>query len=521
MHKEIDVATTVAPPPDPVTADEAQPGGLRSNAIGFASGVAIGVASTAPAYSLAATLGLVVAVTGVGTHAPAVMLVAFVPMFCISVAYRALNRADPDCGTTFAWVTRALGPWAGWLSGFAIFAADVIVMATLSEIAGKYFFRLVGWNSAASSTLALALAAVSFIAVMTWVAYRGVELSALVQQVLLGIELAVLVAFSVAALIKVYSAGPAGSIHPTLGWLNPFDLSLSALVDGVLLGVFVYWGWDASVTVNEESRDSRHGPGRAAVTSTLMLLGIFVLVSTAAQSVAGPGFLAQHSTDVLSVLGGKVFGSPWDKLLVLVVLTSTAASTQTTIMPTARTMLSMARWGALPEILGRIHPRFRTPSVSTLLMGAISAAWTVALLVANPAQSVLGDSITALGFLIAFYYGMTGLACVVYYRHHLRDRLRNVIGLGLVPGAGALLLAAIFVKALTHYSQHEVGGQLVNYAPPLSGIEIPIVIGLGSLALGVVLMLASARAFRSYFRRSREALPASESAAVAIGGDRA
>jgi amino acid transporter len=511
------MATTLAAAPDLVETHSAPEHGLRRNAIGFASNVAIGVASTAPAYSLAATLGLIVAVTGVGTHSPAVMLVSFVPMFCISIAYRALNRADPDCGTTFAWVSRAIGPWAGWLSGFAIFAADVIVMATLSEIAGKYFFRLVGWNSAASSTAALAIAAVCFIALMTWVTYRGVELSARVQQALLGIEVVLLVVFAVVALVKVYATGPAGSIHPSLSWINPFGLSLSALVDGVLLGVFVYWGWDACVTVNEESRDSTHAPGRAAVVSTLVLLCIFVLVSTASQAVAGPGYLASHSTDVLSVLGTKVFGSPWDKLLIFVVLTSTAASTQTTIMPTARTTLSMARWGALPQILGRIHPQFQTPSVSTLLMGAISAVWTVALLVANPAQSVLGDSITALGFLIVFYYGMTGLACVVYYRHRLRERFSALLELGLIPGAGAVMLAAIFIKALTHYSQHEVGGQPVNYAAPLAGIEVPIVIGLGSLALGALVMIASSRTFRAYFSRRPEALPAEEAHAAATG----
>jgi amino acid transporter len=449
-------------------------------------------------------------VAGVGTHAPAVLLVSFVPMFCIAVAYRALNRADPDCGTTFAWVTRAMGPWAGWLSGFAIFAADVIVMATLSEIAGKYFFLLVGWNSAASSTLGLALAAASFIALMTWISYRGVELSARLQQGLLGIEVILLMAFAAVALTKVYTGSLAGSIHPSLGWLNPFALSLGSLVDGVLLGVFVYWGWDAGVTVNEESADRSTGPGRAAVLSTVLLLVIFVLVSTAGQAVAGPAFLASHSTDVLSVLGAKVFGSPWDKLLILVVLTSTAASTQTTIMPTARTTLSMARWGALPVALGRIHPRFRTPSASTLLMGAISTVWTVALLVANPAQSVLGDSITALGFLIAFYYGITGVACVVYYRRRLRERASALLGLGLIPGLGALLLGGIFIKALTHYSQHAIAGQPVNYAPPLAGIEVPIVIGIGSLLLGVLIMLLIAPAFRPYFRRRPEALDAVE-----------
>lgn len=501
------MATTVPGVGEPVTdRPEAAGTGLRAGAIGFASNVAIGVASTAPAYSLAATLGLLVSVAGVGTHAPAVLLVSFVPMFCISVAYRALNRADPDCGTSFAWVTRALGPRLGWTTGFAIFAADVIVMATLSEIAGKYLFILVGWRGAASSTLGLAVAATAFIALMTWVAYRGVELSARVQQGLLALELAILAVFSVVALAKVYISAPAGSVQPSPDWLNPFALSAGSLVDGVLLGVFVYWGWDACVTVNEESQDARRGPGRAAVVSTLILLCTFVQVSTAGQATAGPGFLSSHSTDVLSAVGSRVLGSPWDKLLVLVVLTSTAASTQTTIMPTARTMLSMARWGALPAALARIHPRFATPSVATLLMGAVSGLWTIALLVANPAQSVLGDSITALGFLIAFYYGLTGLACAVYHRRRLREGLAQTVGLGLIPFLGAALLAGIFVKALAHYSQHEIAGVPVNYAPPVAGIEVPIVIGIGSLALGLLLALVPWRTLRPYFGRRREAL---------------
>ncbi len=500
------MATTVAPANGRTIDPPAPAAGLRTGAIGFASNVAIGVASTAPAYSLAATLGLLVAVAGVGTQAPAVLLVSFVPMFCISIAYRALNRVDPDCGTTFAWVTRALGPRAGWLSGFAVFAADVIVMATLSEIAGKYLFILVGWDAAARSTVGLVVAATGFIALMTWVAYRGVELSARLQQALLGLEVAILALFAVVALVRVYSGAPGGSIHPSPSWLDPFSLSAGSLVDGVLLGVFVYWGWDACVTVNEESEDRTRGPGRAAVLSTLILLAIFILVSVAAQATAGPAFLSSHSGDVLSALGTRVLGNPADKLLVLVVLTSTAASTQTTIMPTARTMLSMARWGALPQALARIHPRFATPASSTLLMGTVSALWTIVLLVANPAQSVLGDSITAIGFLIAFYYGMTGLACAVYYRHRLRNGWRSLVSFGVVPLLGAALLAGIFVKALTHYSRHEIGGQPVNYAPPLAGIEVPIVIGIGSLALGLLLSLVLSRRYRGYFTRGREAL---------------
>jgi amino acid transporter len=114
--------------PEPASTDDK---GLRKGALGFISSVTIGVASTAPGYSLASSLGLVVA-AGVALQAPAIMILAFIPMLFVAAAYYYLNRADPDCGTTFSWVTRAMGPHLGWLGGWGIVAADVIVMANLS-----------------------------------------------------------------------------------------------------------------------------------------------------------------------------------------------------------------------------------------------------------------------------------------------------------------------------------------------------------------------------------------------------
>ena len=479
---------------------EASEHGLKANAIGYASNVVIGVASTAPAYSLAATLGFVTAVAGVGTKAPAVLLVSFLPILFVAAGYRFLNRADPDAGTSFAWGTRAFGPHVGWLMGWAIVAADIIVMATLAEIAGKYTFLLVGWDSAAGSTFAQIVAAVIWIALMTWICWRGIELSARTQRFLLTFEVLVLLVFAVIVLAKVY-AGDAGAhaIHPAWTWLNPFDLSTSALADGVLLGVFIYWGWDSGVAVNEESENSAEGPGRAAVVSTILLVLIYLLLSIAAQAWGGTSLLSNNSDDVLSVLGTQVFGSPWDKLMILAVLTSSAASTQTTILPTARTTLSMARWGALAPILGRIHPRFRTPDVSTIAMGVISAVWTILVLGLNPSQNVLGDSISALGFAIAFYYGLTGLASVVYFRREILRSPRHFLLAGVVPLAGFALMAALFVKAFHDYSQKGF-----NYSPALWGIEVPIAIGIGSLLLGVVLMVLSMPRHRAFFRRRPE-----------------
>jgi amino acid transporter len=479
--------------------DTSAPGakGLKTGAIGYMSNLVIAVASTAPAYSLATTLGFVVAVGGLGTHAPAVLLVSFVPILFISAAYRYLNLADPDAGTSFAWVTRAMGPQLGWINGWAIFLADVIVMASLADIASVYTFELVGWTSASTSTPAIIIGSVVWIALMTWICYRGIELSARIQALLLSTECLILGIFSVVALVNVYNGGLHGSITPLIGWFNPFAISTNALVGGILLGIFIYWGWDSGVAVNEESENPAEGPGRAAVLSTILLVLIYLLVATSAQADAGTHFMTVHENDVLSALGTRVFGSGvLQKLLLFSVLTSASASTQTTILPTARTTISMASWGALPKVFARVHPRYKTPSVSTLMMGGVSIVWTVALLLTSSPQNILGDSITGLGFAILFYYGFTGLACAIYFRRELFKSWHRALLVGLVPFLGFAGMTYVFVK-----SYITVNTPGYNYSAPILGIQVPIVIGIGGLLLGLVFMAAQWVFMPEFFKR--------------------
>jgi amino acid transporter len=477
--------------------------GLKADALGFMSNLVIGVASTAPAYSLAATLGFIVVINGVGVKAPAVLIVSFVPILLVAFGYRYLNKADPDAGTTFAWTTRAFGPWIGWMNGWAIFVADVIVMASLSVIASQYTYLLFNWDHGATSATWLIIGSIVWIALMTWICYRGIELSAETQVFLLSAEIAILAAFSIVAFVKVYNGNALpGSMHVSASWFNPFDLSFSSLILGVLLGIFIYWGWDSGVAVNEESRDSAEAPGKAAVLSTILLVLIYVVVSTAAIAFAGTKFLGANSADVLNPLGKAVFGSPWDKLLIIAVLTSASASTQTTILPTARTTLSMAKWEAIPEVFGRIHPRYLTPTFSTLGMGALSIVWTALIVGFDSSQNVLNDSITALGFAVCFYYGFTGLACGWFFRKELFKSVSGFILAGLVPVLGGLMMGFIFVKAWIVESNPSY-----NYSSPLWGIQVPIVIGIGGLLLGIPFMILAFFKLRPFFRRKTEVAP--------------
>jgi amino acid transporter len=474
--------------------------GLKGGALGLVAMIVIGVASTAPGYSIAASLGFVS--EEVGVFAPAIMLLAFVPMLFIASAYFYLNKVDPDCGTTFSWVTRAMGPQLGWLGGWGIFIADLLVMPSLATIASSYTFLLFNADGLATDTFWVTALGVVFILAMTWICYVGIELSARSQVGLLSIELVTLVLFSVVALFKVYNDSPPGSIDPSWKWFNPFEVhSSSALAAGVLIALFIYWGWDTAVSVNEESADSRRAPGVAAVLSTIILVLIYVVIAVAAQAFAGPQALVDNADDVLSVLGREVLGSPWNKLLIISVLTSAAASTQTTILPTARTALSMGAHKAAPESLATVSPRRLTPTVATVFFGVASCVWLVGLTVLS--QDVLADSIAALGFSIAFYYGLTGVACVVYFRRQLFRSVKNFLFMGLAPALGAIGLFWAFGKSAIDYAEpanSESGDSWWGLGPPL-------VIGLGLLLLGLPLMFLWWRLKPDFFRRRPELAP--------------
>src|SRR5690348_4586603 len=435
--------------------EEPRDKGLKAGALGLVSSVVMGVASTAPAYSLAATLFFVVA--AVGLKSPLVAVLAFVPMLLCSIGYSELNKADPDCGTTFIWAARAFGPKTGWAGGWGVVAADVLVMASLAQVAGQYVFFLVqGPDSAIGSNAAsgwVLLVGILWIAAMTYVCYRGIEVSASFQKVLLSIEIVLLLVMSVTALVRVFgSHPPPGSLQLSFSWLLPSNLPVSAFVSGIILMLFIYWGWDSALSVNEETADKSQTPGRAAIISTILLLVTYVVVIVSVQAFAGIGSKGvglmnpAHQFDVLSATGGAIFGTSGlgavlSRLLILMVLTSAAASTQTTILPTARTTLSMAAYGALPEAFAKINPRYLTPTVSTVVMGACSIALYIPLNYiagGNP----IADAVTAIGLYIAFYYGLTAFSCVWYYRATLTSSSWNLWMRGILPGLGGLIMYA-------------------------------------------------------------------------------
>jgi amino acid transporter len=182
-----------------------------------------------------------------------------------------------------------------------------------------------------------------------------------------------------------------------------------------------------------------------------------------------------------------VLGSWLDKLLIVAVLTSAAAATQTTILPAARTALSMASAGAFPARFAEIHPRYKSPGFATLVMGAVSILWFVFL--RSFSKHVLDDSIEALGLCIAFYYALTGFACVVVYRGELLKSAENFILMGVLPALGGVTMVFLLVESC------------ISLANKASGSGLPLAIASASLITGMILMFAARRALPAFFKR--------------------
>ncbi len=498
---------------EPRAGDESPAGfadkGLRSNALGMFSSISVGVASTAPAYSLAATLGFVVAIVGLRT--PLLVVVAFVPMLMTAWAIKQINRADPDCGTSFTWAARNLGPRIGWFAGgWGTIASDFLAMASYAQIAAQYVFLLLGAHSIgvnATSPWVLTLG-IAWIIGLTWLSWRGIEISARIQTWLVIIEVIVLFILGIVALVKLGDGtAPVGHLRPSWSWFDPTKMSIDQFMLGLLLMIFIYWGWDTTTSINEETQDARRIPGVAGVISTFLLLATYLLVTISVQGFAGVGHHGiglgnvANQNDVLSPLGAAVFGrSPLGrvltKLLLFMVLTSAAATTQTTILPNARTTLSMAFHKALPPIFGEIHPRYRTPSFSTIAFGALSVVYYGALNFLSHGN-VISDAVTATTFFAALYLAISALACAWHFRAAIRVSARAAFSDVIVPGVAALILFIVIgwsVKVYLQPSQSYVVLDLFGWH--VGGTLFVVIM---TTLVGLVWMVSLQRGHREYF----------------------
>jgi amino acid transporter len=468
--------------------------GLATGKVGTLSGAILGIASVAPGYTLTASIGLIVA--AVGLKMPAIFIAGFIPMFLTAYAYRELNSRAPDCGASFTWSTKAFGPWVGWMCGWGMVIATIIVLSNLAAIAVEFFYLFIArvFNNPdiadlAGNTFVNILTTLAFIAIATFIASRGITTSEYVQYVLVGFQMVVLLAFAVMAVVHVGRGEAPAGLSFTFDWFDPFTgLTMGAFIIGVTGSIFAFWGWDTCLTLGEESKDPTRVPGRAGLLCVLTILLTYLLVAVAVMMYAGVGEEGlglgnpENAENVFGALADPILGGIGGPVLYLAIFASSVASLQTTFLPAARTMLAMGAYGAFPKRFASVSPRFLVPAYATVVAGIVTGAfYTVVSLLS---EHVLLDTIAALGIMICWYYGITAFACVWYFRSELFKNVHNVVFKFLFPLLGGIVLALVFVISVRESMNPENGS-----GAAIGGIGLVFFMGFGILLLGAVLMI--------------------------------
>jgi amino acid transporter len=468
--------------------------GLSAGTVGLIGAVVIGISCIAPAYTLTAALGPTV--SEVGFQVPAIILVGFIPMLLVAFGYRELNRRMPDSGTSFTWAARAFGPWVGWMAGWGLIAATILVLSNLAGIAVEFLFLLIDQIAGSPGTIA-ELAFNPFINVVvcllfmlgaTFISYRDMQTTQKLQYVLVTFQVLVLVIFSVAAFVHVAQGNAFDASPVELSWFNPFAVgSVAAVVAGLSLSIFIFWGWDVVLTMNEETKDPEKTPGRAATITVIIVAGLYLLIAIALLSFAGTGEgefglgNPDIQANVFFYLSAPILG-PFAFLVSLAVLTSSASSLQSTFVGPARTLLAMGHYGALPKQFATVSPRFFTPGYATIVSSVVASAFYAVMRFVS--ENVLWDTITALGMMICFYYGLTAFACVWYFRKQWFDSFRSFVFTLAFPLIGGVILAILFVITLFDSMNPEYGS-----GSNIAGLGLVFILGITVLLLGVVIMI--------------------------------
>ncbi|MFF7247307.1 APC family permease [Embleya sp. NPDC008237] len=419
-----------------------QPPALRKS-LGVVDGIAVAASSTAATTSIGVGMGSLAATVGLAT--PAIILIAFLPMLGIAGAYARLNRVEPNCGSGYVWVGKSIGPYSGFLTGWVALAGSIIFLAYTSAITGSVllqFANKAGWHEFAgltldpNSTKLSTVLGLVVLVVVTVLAITGVHQATRLQTYLLVFEYSVLLIFCVWAIAS-------GEQPFSFSWFNPFEIdSASDFAQGLVLAVFFFWGWDAAFSVTEETRNPEDS-ARGGLIALFVMLGMFLLGAIAFQRVMTAPELAENGPQGLTFLGAHLAADPWASLPLLALIFSAIASLQSGVIPTARGMLAMGRDQTLGKVWTRIHPTFGSPAVGTLLIMAIAAGTAVLAIGIPKLNDMILAAVNSIGLIVAFYYGLTAIACAVRFRPTLRTDRREGVRAVVIPGLSGLALLGV------------------------------------------------------------------------------
>ena len=445
--------------------------GLAKESLGAFESAVMGVAGTAPAFSVAVTTATIVA--SVGVLSVGSVLYCGLIMFGIMLAFIHLSKITPHAGAAYAWVGHVFGRKWGFFTGWGLLVASIFFMVSATIPAATSTLLLIA-PELVESTGWVAFTAAIWLTLVTLVVTKGIKHASYTQLALTAIETAVIFALIIGAFIQ-YGDQPAHP--PSLIWFSPFSFTPQLFATGALTAIFFYWGWDVTMNLSEETKagdtDKPHAASQGAFWAMVNLILFFIIMMIVVLIVLSDEEIANANTNVLYAIAEKLFPKPWSYLAVLSTILSTIGTIETQILQFSRSMFAMARDDMLHPRYAKIHPEWQTPWIATFVIWFLGMLLLFSSSYMPSVKQILESSILAIGFQICFYMSLAGFACAWHYREKLKFGAYNAVSYVLWP-----LLAALFMVFIALYSiptfdavtvAMGIGGILLGFVPLFLG----------------------------------------------------
>ena len=442
---------------------------LAANSLGIGESIVMGLAGSAPAFSVsAATAALVYTVH---TLAPGSVLYCGIIMFGITLSFIHLNKIQVNAGASYAWVREIFGSSLGFFAGWSLLVASALFMVSGSIPAATATLLLFAPQLVDNMPWVNGVAAL-WVTLIAAITCKGIKPASYLQLLMTAVELIILLAIIIAGLLQINTH----SMHEfSWHWFSLGDFSPQSFASGALIAIFLYWGWDVTLNLNEETKEARHTPGWGAFWSVLMIVFLLASFVVTTLVVLSDQEILAAGTNIIFTIADKLFPRPWSYLAVLCVMLSTIGTLETSILQFTRTLFAKGRDGVLNPRYAVLHPSWSTPWVATLVIWAFGLIFLLLSSFSFTVYALMKDSVNAVSFQVAFYYSLTGFACAWYYRFMWKN-LKELIVYVIWP-----ILSAAFLVFIALYS-----------IPTFDSLTI--LIGVGGIFIGIVPFLMNNKA---------------------------
>lgn len=436
---------------------------LKENSLGLGESIVMGVAGTAPAYSIAATTGVLIA--AVGIYAIASLLYCGLIMFGVTLAFLHLNRININAGASYTWVSEVFHPILGFFAGWSLLVASAVFMVSGTVPAAIATLTLISPEHVNEPYIVTAVAA-GWLLLVSAILIKGIKLSSYFQVFLTVIEVGLLLMIIIGAFWK-FSSQP---VQP-FAWqqLSLANFTLQNFSAGALAALFFFWGWDVTVNLSEETKNAQDNPGRGAVGAMFIVLALFMSFTIVIQFAFTEAEIEKAGPNLIFVLAEKIFSSPLSYAAVVAVMLSTVGTLETTILQFTRTMFAKGRDGILNPRYARLHKEWKTPWRATAVIVIIGLVLLLFSAFFPTVNQMILVSVNAIGFQVAFYYGLSSFACAWRFRRIACNNLKDFILLLCWPILSGIFLIFIFIcSALTFdwtTTLLGIGGILIGAVP--------------------------------------------------------